>query len=172
MNGQRILTDYNMDGTTKSFAIDGSERSVQDIVSKLRFISKIREGEKLDVSSLTLGEGLRTSLYRTVIARSESRDTTLEFIREVVHEAFNLASKYLRKEETFFKDIGQMVITSLHECKSGLLNLIKTYAEDRMFISKLETLMKTLETKTMDLQRQLLEMEAPKKEKTKTQRGY
>ncbi len=145
-----------MEVSTKSFAVDGSERSVQDIVSKLKFISKIREGEKLDVKSLTLGEGFKDSVYRTFVARNESRYTTLEFIRMIVHEAFDLASKYLQKEEKFFKDIGKMVITSLNECKSGLLNLIKTYSEDRMYISRLETLMTTLETKTIDLQRQIL----------------
>lgn len=141
----------------KSFVIDGSERSVQDTVSKLKFIGKIKEGEKLDVQSLTLcSESVGTSLYRTFLARNESRGNALEFIRGVVGEAFELATKYLRKKDHFFKDVGQMIIESLHESKSGLSNLAKTYEDDKMFVSKLETLMNTLETKTADLQRQLL----------------
>jgi len=145
-----------MDGTMKSFVIDGSERSVQDIVSKLKFISKIREGQKLDVQSLTLCEdGMGTALYRTLVARGESRENALEFVRGVIGEAFELATKYLHKPEKFFKDIGQMIIIALHESKAGLAHLAKTYEHDHMFISKLETLTKTLETKTLDLQRQL-----------------
>jgi len=140
----------------KSFVVDGSERSVQDIISKLKFIAKIQDGEKLDVCSLTLHKDtLGTSLYRTIVARDESRDRALEFIRCVIGEAFDLASKYRRKEESFFKKIGEMIILALKESRAGLLNLTKTYELDRMFVSKLETLMVTLDTKTEDLQNRL-----------------
>jgi len=153
-----------MEGSMKSFVIDGSERSVQDIVSKLKFISKIKEGEKVDVQSLTLCEsGLGTSLYRTFVARGESRENALEFIRSIILEGFNLASKYLKKPEKFLKDIGKMIIDALHESRAGLVNLTKTYQADRMYVSKVETLMSTLETKTCDLQRQLLQKNPPPK---------
>ena len=67
-----------------NFVKDGGERSVQDIVSKLKFISKIKEGELVDVHSLTVMEaGVPTSIYRTFFTRSESRKITLDFLRDI-----------------------------------------------------------------------------------------
>ena len=142
-----------MDDTLKKFVIDGGERSVQDIVSKLLFISKIREGEKINISRLTLcQDNWSTKVYRTL--GRESRCSTLEFIREVFGEAFDLSSKYLNTDNKFYRDIGTMILTNLQKSKAGLTNLTKTYAEDRMFISKIETLTSTLETKYDDILRQ------------------
>nr|QBK86401.1 MAG: uncharacterized protein LCMAC102_01960 [Marseillevirus LCMAC102] len=142
--------------TLKSFVIDGSERSVQDIVSKLKFMSKIKEGEIVDVQSLTLMEkGWGTSAYRTLVARGESRKATLEFFRIVIGEAFDLASRYLKRDGQFFHDIGSMIVVALQEAKSGLANHSKTYKDDRMHMSKIETLVQTLDTRSIDLTRQI-----------------
>ena len=137
----------------KSFVTDGSERSVQDIVSKLKFISRIKEGEKVDIQTLRVmnADSWGTSIYRTLVSRGESRETTLEFIRGVVGDAFDLASKYLSTSTPFFRQIGEMIVQSLRESKVGLGNLMKTYREDRMYTSRVDTLIKTIDTKTSDL---------------------
>jgi len=143
--------------TLKSFVIDGSERSVQDIVSKLKFISKIKEGEIVDVTSLSLMEkGWSTSAYRTLVTRNESRKATLEFFRQVIGEAFDLAGRYLASKEVFFQEIGAIIVSALQECKAGISNHAKTYRDDRMHVSKIETLVKTLDTKSTDLQRRIV----------------
>jgi len=146
----------------KSFVIDGSENSVQDIVSKLKFISKIKEGEKLDVSTLTLCENtLFSSLYRTLLRRGESREATLVFIRGVIGEAFDLAYVFLCRDSPLCNDIGETIVSSLHESKSGLLKLTKSYTDDRMFVSKIEALICTLDTKIKDLERDIKKRRKP-----------
>lgn len=147
----------------RNFIVDGSDRSVQDTVSKLKFISKIREGEKLDVQSLRMSpDTWATSLHRTFLSRGESRDVTLEFIRGVIAEAFELAAKCLTYESDdraahegsqFFDEIGNLIIRSLQESKVGIENLAKTYNDDRLFSSKLDTLTSTLDSKTVDLRK-------------------
>lgn len=145
-----------MGSQLKSFVIDGSEHSVQSTISKLKFISKIKEGEKIDVSTLTLCDSSwLSSLYRTLLRRGESREATLIFIRGVIGEAFDLAYIYLCKEERFYRDIGKTIIISLQESKSGLLKLTNSYSDDRMFVSKIEALISTLDTKIKDLERQV-----------------
>lgn len=154
-----------MGSQLKSFVIDGSEHSVQSVISKLKFISKIKEGEKIDVSTLTLCDNTwLSSLYRTLLRRGESREATLIFIRGVLGEAFDLAYNYLCREERFYKDIGKTIIISLQESKSGLSQLANSYLDDRMFISKIEALISTLDTKIKDLERQI----CVKKGKTNT----
>jgi hypothetical protein len=144
--------------SVKNFVTDGSERSVQDTVSKLKFLAKIKSGEKVDIQSLkmVIADDWGSRLYRTVIARGESRDATLEFARGVIGEAFDLAQRYLAREQAFFRQIGNMIVQSLQESKSGLTNLAKTYQSDQMYASRIETLIATLDTKTEDLARQFV----------------
>lgn len=135
----------------KNFVIDGGDRSVQDIVSKLKFISKIKPEEKMDVATLALNENtIITSIHRTLLSRGESRATTLEFIRATIGEAFDISSRYMKRDEYFFRGIGKMVLESLKEINIGLENLKETYKTDRMFISRIETLQRTLDAKLND----------------------
>ena len=139
----------------KNHVIDDSNRSVQDIVSKLNFISKIKEGEILDVSRLTLMEqNWGTSTYRTIFARGESREKSLDFFQSVIDKAFNLSSRYLSSNDAFSREIGQLIFEAIQKSKTGLNNHIKTYKNDRMYTSKIETLISTLDTRSNDIQRE------------------
>ena len=131
-----------------NFVKDGSERSVQDIVSKLKFISKIKEGELVDVHTLTIIEsGVVTSLYRTFITRSESRRITLDFFHRIIGSAFDMIALYLEEKGDFGRQIGIMILNSLKESKDGIISHGKTYRKDRMYKSEIETLILTLDTK-------------------------
>jgi len=145
------------DTTLKNFVIDGSDRSVQDIVSKLKFIAQIQEGDVVDVRSLTLmKKSWGTSAYRTFFARDEGKSMTLEFFRSVIGEAFSLSSEYLKQDEPFLKEIGDMIIRSLSEAKCGLDEYIKTNSKCHMHIAQIQTLIETLNTKITDLNRVIL----------------
>lgn len=136
----------------KSFIIDGSERSVQDTVSKLKFISKIQVGEVVDVHSLTLSPiSFVTSVYRTIVARGESREHTLDFFRRTIQDAFDLTIECLQREETFFKDTGIIIVTAINESKRGIINHSETYGDDRMYTSKIDTLIISIDTRLKDL---------------------
>jgi len=138
--------------TLKGFVVDGSERSVQDVVSKLKFISKIKEGDIIDVATLTISQrSLATSLHRTFVARSESREVTLNFFRESINSAFDLADEYLKKEEKFPHKIGLMIINALETCPEGLNEHIKTYSDARMHVAKVETLISTIKVKLEEI---------------------
>jgi len=138
--------------TIKSFIIDGSERSVQDTVSKLKFISKIEEGEIVDVHTLTLYPlGLVTSLYRTFFARGEGRDHTLNFFRRTIQDAFDLALECFQNEDAFFRQTGAIIITAIRDARVGILNHAKTYAGDKMYESKIDTLILGIDARLKDL---------------------
>jgi len=140
---------------TKSFIIDGSERSVQDTISKLRFIAKIEEGDIVDVHSLTLSKtSYSTSFYRTVFTREESREHTLDFFRKTLHNAFELAeacSKERKDKPQFFDDMIYLILLSIKESKTGILSHAKTYSQDKMHSSKIEALMMSVNTRLKDL---------------------
>jgi hypothetical protein len=138
----------------KSFVIDGGQHSVQDVISKLKFIATLKPGEKIDVASLSVQpDTLGGRLYRTILARGESRAATLEFIRQTLGEAFDLASAYVVREDSFNRKIGEMIIAALSAAKVGIVGLTETYKDDRMFVSRVETLVGTLEAKIADMTR-------------------
>lgn len=137
--------------TLKCFSLDGREKSVQDVVSKLKFISKISIGEIVDVSTLTLMDrSWTTSAYRTVLARGESRESSFELFAESTGLAFEMAAEYLSSPAPFFYNIGLMIIEAIQEAKQGILNHSKTYSDDKMFAARSETLIKTIEAKIKD----------------------
>jgi len=136
-----------------NFVKDGSERSVQDIVSRLKFISKIKEGEIVDVRSSTIMElGWPSSIYRTFFTRNESRKITLEFFRQIISSAFDMITLYLNMKDAFYQQIGVMIFDALKESKTGIANQSKTYRNDRMYVSQIETLLLTLDTELIEFQ--------------------
>lgn len=140
-----------MDPSLKNYIVDGSESSVNNTVSKLKFISKIEVGDKVDTNSMTLMKDTwGTSCYRTykkLIANAESRSNTLAFIRRITGEAFDLASRYLMSQDKFYVDIGIIIVESLQQAKAGIINHKETYKSDALHTSEVETLLTTLDTK-------------------------
>ena len=147
-----IPGDMAAEASMKSFVTDGGERSVQDIVSKLKFIAIVKAGEKIDVSSLSIqGVTLAGRTYRTFIARGESRAATLTFLRATLGTAFDLASEYASRGDAFSTKIAGMIISALTVAKTGIIGLTETYRDDRMFVSRVDTLVTTLDAKIADL---------------------
>jgi len=136
------------DEKLKNFVMDGSENSIQTIISKLKFISKIQEGEKIDVHRLLLYPNTSiNNVYRTIFSRGESRESALNFIKITIADALITSSSYLKNDQQLYQDIGFMILKSLEESKIGIKNIIETYKNDRMYTSKFETLISTLDTK-------------------------
>jgi hypothetical protein len=103
--------------------------------------------------------GWYTSTYRTIFARGEGRKATLEFFRQVIGEAFDLATRYLSSDRNFFQKIGEMIVDALQESKAGIVNHARTYHGDRMHVAQIETLLRTLNTKLEDLQRRIFSLD-------------
>ncbi len=134
----------------KNFSVSGKEDSLNKMLSILKFIAKIREGEKIDVKSMSVVHSdIPSRAYRTFVSR-ESRLETLEFIKISINRAIDMIYYYLSlKEETehFNKDVAKIIICNLNLCKQGLKNLTVTYEEDRKFTTDIETLIETMDIK-------------------------
>jgi hypothetical protein len=139
---------------------------VQGVISKLKFLSKIDKKEKLDVESLSLvADSFYNNLYRTVKSlaasqgfiwkTSESRNTSLSFIKTTAAEALELAKDLynVSPDNTFQLSLGQMIVSTLEELKPGIDSLKKTYASDRMFASEIETFEDVLKAQILELKR-------------------
>jgi hypothetical protein len=130
-----------------------SELHVQDVVSKIVFLSKIKPGEKIDTKNLSVWEdSVITQFYRTFITR-ESRDVTLDFYTSIVNQGFELAELCLSHDDEINQDNGRLIVSKIHLVRDGLASLAETYADDRMCISKIETISVMFENKLEQLER-------------------
>jgi hypothetical protein len=110
-----------------------------NIVCKLIFLSKINEGEKINVKSMSITDNsMYANVYRYLFT-SESKDTTYEFIKNTIDNAFSVLTL---NENKYLTDT---IIKSIIDAKNGILKLQQTYSLDRMFVSKLETLLKLID---------------------------
>ena len=137
----------------KYFMMDGSDTSIQDTIAKLKFISKIQPGEVIDLPTLQMMEVCSTtSLYRTIIKSSGSKDDSLAFFRRVIGDSIDMIGNLSKSTDMFYKNVCNMILDSLKACKAGLLNHCETYKSDRMHIAKVETLIGTLEAKISEIE--------------------
>lgn len=146
---------------TERFADVGGEEIVRKTISKLVFISKIQESDVIDTRTMTINKNTWDNrLYRTImnfLTRGESRQTTLNFIILTFKEAFDLVYRYKDFEskkvtDTFYKDIIDQIIAAVKDSKIGLTSLKKTYMNDSMFVSEIETLIKLIDAKLKDVE--------------------
>jgi len=141
-----------MDHSLRNFTIDDTKCSVQDVLSKLKFLSKIQRGEKIDTRKLEfINDSYYNRALRTISPR-ESRDHSMNFIRGVTDEALVIATKAFSMNSQFEKDIGMMILCALKEMKAGVLNLGGTYDDDRMAVSRIETFLEILDAKITELE--------------------
>jgi hypothetical protein len=143
----------NQPGSIKNSLSNCDDKAVQDVISKNKFVAKIKVGEKIDVRSMTIisASSWGSSAYRTIIARDESRESTLAFLQSLTNSSLELACSYFKKDEEYFDIIGKLIITSIKDTIPGLNNLSKTYELDRYYVSELDTLVQMIETKTSDV---------------------
>lgn len=116
-----------------------------EVISRLKFISKINPGEKISVK----GMYIQTDSWMTSIARSvfthDSRESTMSFLNTAIKKGFDLLRMYHDNAKadparTFDQTMFQNILQDLCHAKRGLFNLKKTYESDRMLCCKLDTL--------------------------------
>jgi len=153
-----VIKETLMD-TAQIFSHTGSEIPVHEIISRLKFLSKLRPGEKINVKYLFIRDNnsIWQRLLRTIIntiSDGESKNETLEFVKNVINSAFDLIYVYRKTPDNFRSDITNLIIKNLKESKTGLESLIQTYDNDRLFVSRIETFLQTLDTRLTSLEKE------------------
>lgn len=122
-----------------------------DIISKLKFISRIDKGEKINVQGLFLQEeSYLTSISRTVL-RPESRTKTLSFLQNVVNNSIEIIVSYFSSSDFSKHLIAENLLKDLEQSKKGLENLKTTYSEDVMFCCNMDSLIEMIDIKISDI---------------------
>lgn len=134
-------------GTSPQLQIDSNN----EIISRLKFISKVKKGEKINVQYLFVQpNNLSTSLSRTFYHK-DTRYNTLAFIRNTIDRSFELINFYERSEKQSEKVLRGCIIEDLRYSKEGIGNLKHTYADDIKFCCDLDTILQQIDSILNDL---------------------
>lgn len=139
------------------------DRQVLEIISKLKFLSKIRLGEKLNVKEMFVrdNDSLTQRVLRTIRNTTaylggaepvESKEATLKFVQQIINGAISMIAAFNKQHNDINQRYIKMLTENIEKSKEGIRNLIATYQGDRKFISEAEATMQTLQAKIQSLE--------------------
>lgn len=122
----------------------------KDVVTRLKFISKIQAGEKINTKHYLaiVNDDWLTAVLRKFY-NFESRSQSISFINDTITAAFTMIDKI----KTMGNDSHQIDSTNilhnlfrdLFHAKIGITNLIKTYKTDKIIVCQLETVIENID---------------------------
>ena len=133
----KTIKDYSIFNIYK---MDGD----QEIISRLKFIGKLKKGEKVNTRHLYVQpDGIGTSLSRTFI-NQDNRGNALNFCQETITRSFELLAMFERSEKQAEKVLCKKIIQDLQQSTVGLNNLKFTYISDTKFCCDMDTILETV----------------------------
>lgn len=116
----------------------------EEIFINLTVIANISSGDKLIIDDKFLN--IDTSMFPSVTRwlKGVNRNNILEFITNVLKEAFEANTKWVAEKN------GQMLIRLMSDLKNalkGLNNLKQTYPNDKLVHSEIDVMMENIQTK-------------------------
>ena len=125
----------------------------KEIISRLKFISRINKGEKVNVRYMYVQpDDILTKISRTFY-RTDNRRNSLMFIRETVDRSFEIINSYNRSEKECDKIFCEYMVTDIKESKKGVNNLKDTYISDTYFCCQIDTIIQDIDTRLLEIKR-------------------
>lgn len=125
--------------------------SRQDVISKLKFLSRVMKGQKINVKDMTLqDENYITRVSRTVW-HIDNRNNTMSFIQNTITSAFNLVNLLLQSESIGDKQICKAIIVDILAAKKGINALKVTYNDDTFFCCGVDTYIQMIDAHVAEL---------------------
>ena len=125
--------------------------SRQEILTKLKFLSKVDKGEKINIKEMSLqNESFFTKLSRT-FWNVDNRNNTMNFIQNTITSAFNLTILLLKSDNIGDRQICHTIIEDIIQSKKGISTLKSTYADDTYFCCGIDTYIQMIDAHISEL---------------------
>jgi hypothetical protein len=125
----------------------------EDNISRLKFIGKIKKGEKINVKDMAVQpNNMYTKIHRSLVI-VDNRNNTLSFILDTIKKSFEELLGHLQKSQDnlFDLNISTNMIQDLENSKTGLNNLKDTYLDDLMFCCKIDTIIQDIDARLEEI---------------------
>lgn len=121
------------------------------VIAKLKFIGNVQEGEKINVKYMyTQPKGLQTTLSRTFYS-CENRVNTINFLEATLDRAIELTYILKNSQKLVDKSTCYNLIRDIERSKKGIENIGKTYFDDLIFKSRIDTLIEKVNANMIDI---------------------
>jgi len=118
-----------------------------DIIFRLKFISKIKFGEKINSKTLAIYDSsLYHKICRSLICRENKWDTYV-FLEKTFHESISYLEQNINSDDRYVQARMISILEELELSKAGVLNIIETYKYFSDLTTKIETLIQWLDNK-------------------------
>ena len=119
----------------------------QEIISKLKFIGKLKKGEKVNTRHMYVQpDGLSTTISRTFLYH-DNRGNVLTFARDTISRSFELLVTFERSTQKADKVFYKLLIKDLQNSIEGIANLKTTYITDTKFCCDVDTLLEEIQAR-------------------------
>ena len=124
----------------------------RETISKLKFLGRIKKGEKINVKEMTL----QTESYLTAASRTlwfvDNRNNTMSFIQTTIQGGFALLHLLNKNTGNISDDeVSKAIVRDITSAKLGINNLKTTYSDDTYFCCSVDTFVETISAKVLDL---------------------
>lgn len=123
-----------------------------DIIPKLKFISRLNKGDKINVKNMYIQPNNFINRIIRSFVHVDDRTNTLMFVSHTVKKSFDLFLNHIDSPNPFDIILCQNIISDLKNAKNGLINLKETYTSDIMFICKIDALLEETDARIMEIE--------------------
>lgn len=125
--------------------------SINETMSRLKFIGKINKGEKINSRYLFVqSDDIFTKISRTFYYK-DNRVNTLSFIKDTVRESLDLVKRLYTSPKTSDNEMGKNVLQDLKSSRQGIINIRDTYSEDIKFGCDIDTLVQIIDVSIKEI---------------------
>jgi len=122
-----------------------SNNTFAELLSNLKFLSKIKKDQKINVRDMFIQENnWTTSLSRTVY-KVDNRKNTLHFIQNLITTSFSTCKSLIHNSDNKSEyTMAQSLLKGLLSSRHGIENLKYTYKDDIHFACILDTIIENI----------------------------
>lgn len=122
-----------------------------DIIPKLKFISRLNKGDKINVKNLYIQPNNFINKISRSFIHIDDRTNTLIFINNTIKKGFDLFLQHIDSSNPFDTILCQNILCDLKNSINGLLNLKETYGDDVMFVCKIDSLIEEIDARLAEI---------------------
>ena len=125
----------------------------KEIISRLKFIGRVKKGEKINVKHMYVQpDSITTKITRTFFTH-DNRNNTVSFLLNTLSNGFQIINLYLNSKRLSERHQSIHILNDIKNTKLGIQNLKVTYCEDTMFCCTLDTLLQDIDAKLFELEK-------------------
>lgn len=122
-----------------------------DIIPKLKFISRLNKGDKINVKNLYIQPNNFINKISRSFIHIDDRTNTLIFVNNTIKKGFDLFLQHIESNNSFDTILCQNILFDLKNSINGLLNLKETYGDDIMFVCKIDSLIEEIDARLIEI---------------------